>query len=77
MALTNAEKQRRWRARNVIVLTAGAREIARRLAAMDDQDKLAQVVRLLSERHSPGDGRLVRPRRRRTRSVRHRRRPRG
>jgi hypothetical protein len=57
MARTNAERQRRWRDRNVVLLTADARDIARRLAAMDDQVKLAEVVRLLTGRRNPGDGR--------------------
>jgi hypothetical protein len=57
MALTNAEKQARWRERNTIVLTADAREIARKLAAMDDQAKLTQIVRLLNEGRNPTDGR--------------------
>ena len=57
MALTGAEKQRRHRARNLVSLAADAREIARRLAAMDDQDKFAEVVRLLTDRRGPRDGR--------------------
>jgi hypothetical protein len=57
LALSNAEKQRRWRERNLVPLTADAREIARRLAAMDDQVKLAQVVELLNARLNPKDGR--------------------
>jgi hypothetical protein len=57
MALTNAEKQARWRKRNVIVLTADAGEIARRLATMDDQAKLALIVGFLNKRLNPKDGR--------------------
>jgi hypothetical protein len=57
MALSNAEKQRRWRERNLIPLTADAREIARRLAAMDDQVKLALIVAFLNARLNPKDGR--------------------
>jgi hypothetical protein len=57
MALTNAQKQRRWRERSVLLLSADAREIARRLAAMDDQTKLARIVYLLNKRHKPTDGR--------------------
>src|SRR5262249_25544907 len=57
MALTNAEKQARWRKRNLIALTANAREIARRLATMDDQVKLAQIVGLLNKQLNPKDGR--------------------
>jgi len=56
MALTNAEKAR-WRERNLISLTADACEIARRLATMDDQNKLAQIVGLLNERLNPKTGR--------------------
>src|SRR5262245_24635404 len=57
MALTNAEKQARWRRRNLIPLTADAREIVRRLETMDDQGKFAQIVGLLNERLNPKDGR--------------------
>jgi hypothetical protein len=57
MALSNAERQQRWQKRNLISLTADAREIARRLAAMDDQSKLAQIVVLLNARRNPKDGR--------------------
>src|SRR5262245_38333063 len=57
MALTNAEKQARWRRGNLVPLTADAHEIARRLATMDDQVKLAQIVALLNGRLNPQDGR--------------------
>jgi hypothetical protein len=57
MALSNAEKQRRWRERNLIPLTADAREIARKLAAMDDQVKLSLIVGLLNQRLNPKGGR--------------------
>jgi hypothetical protein len=57
MALTNAEKQDRWRKRNLIQLTADAHEIARKLATMDDQVKLALIVGLVSQRLNPKDGR--------------------
>jgi len=50
MALSNAKRQQRWRERNLIQLTADAREIARKLAAMDDRAKLAQIVALLNAR---------------------------
>src|SRR5215213_10441915 len=36
----NAEKQARWRERNIILLADDAREIAAKLIAMDDQAKL-------------------------------------
>jgi hypothetical protein len=57
MALSNAEKQARWRKRNLIALTADACEIARRLATSMDEVKLAQVVGLLNGRLNPKDGR--------------------
>jgi hypothetical protein len=57
MALSNAEKQRRWQKRNLISLTWNAHEIARRLAAMDDQAKLALIVGLLNQKRNPKDGR--------------------
>ena len=43
MALTNAEKQRRFRERNVIVLTEDAKDIAGRLIDMEDQAELRRV----------------------------------
>jgi len=49
MALTNAEKQARWRERNVVVLTGTATEIAERLIEMGDQAKLRDVVRFLKD----------------------------
>jgi hypothetical protein len=48
MALSNAEKQRRWRARNQIVLTATAKAIAGQLVAMADQEKVRAVADLLN-----------------------------
>jgi len=47
MALTNAEKQRRFRDRNVIVLTDRAEEIAEKLIDMEDQATLRKVARLV------------------------------
>jgi len=47
----------RWRKRNLLPLTADAREIARKLASMDDQAKFAQIVQLLNARLNPKDGR--------------------
>ena len=58
MALSNVEKQRRWRERNMISLTWDARDIVRKLATMDDPVKLAQIVGLLNARLNPKDGRL-------------------
>jgi len=57
MALSNAEKQRRWQKRNLLSLTWDAREIIRKLATMDDQIKLAQIVAGLNARLKPTDGR--------------------
>jgi hypothetical protein len=39
MALTNAQKQARWRERNVIVLTDDPDAIAEKLMDMEDQAK--------------------------------------
>jgi len=44
MALTNAEKQERWRKRNQVVLTDSAKRIAAKLIAMPDEDKLRRVA---------------------------------
>ena len=49
MALTNAENQARWRARNVISLTDRAPYIAQKLIEMDDQDKLRKIARLIND----------------------------
>jgi hypothetical protein len=57
MALSNAEKQRRWQKRNLLSLTWDAREIIRKLTAMDDQVKLAQIVAGLNAKLNPKDGR--------------------
>ena len=57
MPLTSAEKQARYRARNMILLTADARAIADKLMEMEDQAKLVQVVALLRNRLDPTDGR--------------------
>jgi late competence protein required for DNA uptake (superfamily II DNA/RNA helicase) len=45
MALTNAQKQARFRNRNTIVLTARAAEIVEKLVAMEDQAKLRKIHR--------------------------------
>ena len=57
MPLTGAEKQARYRARNIVPLTADARTIADKLMAIEDQAKLFQVVALLKDRLNPTDGR--------------------
>src|SRR5262249_11421739 len=57
MPLTGAEKQARYRARNMILLTADARAIADKLMEMEDQAKLIQVVALLRNRLDPTHGR--------------------
>jgi hypothetical protein len=57
MPLTSAEKQARYRARNIVLLTAGAQAIADKLMEMEDQAKLIQVMALLKGRLDPTDGR--------------------
>src|SRR5262249_59167726 len=54
---TSAEKQARYRDRNVVLLTADAQAIADKLMQMDDQAKLIQVAALLKDRLDPTDGR--------------------
>lgn len=49
MGLTNAERQQRWRERNVVVLTADARDIAGTLIDMADQSKLKKVARFVND----------------------------
>lgn len=49
MALTNAEKQARWRSRNQIVLTEHAREIAEKLIEMADQAKLRRIAKFIND----------------------------
>ena len=53
MTFSNSEKQARFRARNVIVLTDGAEDIAAKLIDMDDKAKLAKVAMLISKRVLP------------------------
>jgi hypothetical protein len=57
MAMSNAEKQARFRDRNVVHLTAAADDIAAKLIAMDDQNKLRKVVRYVKDhlRHPDRD----------------------
>jgi hypothetical protein len=57
MALSNAEKQARFRSRNVVVLTDHARDIAAKLIDMDDQNKLRKVARYVNDhlRHPDRD----------------------
>jgi hypothetical protein len=61
MPLTNAQKQRRFRDRNVIVLTDRAEDIAEKLMDMEDQKKLRKIdwqspQEPQSERHRTGRG---------------------
>ena len=49
MPLSNAEKQRAFRERNVVVLTADARAIAGMLIDMADQSKLKKIARFISD----------------------------
>jgi hypothetical protein len=49
MALSNAEKQARFRNRNVLLLTGDARDIAAKLIEMVDQKKLRMVVSHLND----------------------------
>jgi hypothetical protein len=57
MALTNAEKQARFRDRNVLSLTGDARTIAGKLIDMADQNKLRKVARYVNDhlRHPDRD----------------------
>jgi hypothetical protein len=54
MAMTNAQKQARWRERNVVVLTESAKAIAEKLMGMDDQDKLRKITRLMTGKRAAG-----------------------
>jgi hypothetical protein len=49
MGITGAEKQRRFRERNMVVLTASAEDIAATMIGMSDQKKLRSVVRYLKD----------------------------
>jgi hypothetical protein len=49
MALSNAQKQARWRERNVAVLTTDAREIASQLIEMEDQAKLKKIAAYIND----------------------------
>jgi hypothetical protein len=49
MALTNAEKQQRWKERNQVALTWDADDIAAKLIAMEDQAKLRKIVSYLKD----------------------------
>jgi hypothetical protein len=57
MPLTSAQKQARYRARNIVMLTADAPAIANKLMEMEDQAKLIQVMTLLKDRLDITDGR--------------------
>jgi hypothetical protein len=72
MPLTNAEKQARWRDRNVIVLTRDAREIAGQLIdQITDRDGLQDIVKTLRKVASFIDDHLRRtPRQRQVRRHR-------
>ena len=45
----NAQKQQRWRDRNVVVLTGRAAAIAERLIEMSDQKKLKKVAAFIND----------------------------
>ena len=49
MALTNAQKQERWRNRNKVVLTDSAKRIAAKLVAMDDEAKLRKISNYVND----------------------------
>jgi hypothetical protein len=49
MALTNAEKQRRWRDRNIATLTGDAASIAAQLIGMTDQKKLRKIAAFIND----------------------------
>ena len=49
MALTNAQKQERWRTRNQVVLTDPAKRIAAKLIAMDDEAKLRKIASYVND----------------------------
>ena len=49
MALTNAQKQERWRKRNQVVLTDPAKRIAAKLIAMDDEAKLRKIASYVND----------------------------
>jgi hypothetical protein len=49
VALTNAEKQRRWRERNQVVLTERTEDIAEKLIDMEDQKKLRKISTLIND----------------------------
>jgi hypothetical protein len=49
MALTNAQKQARWRDRHQLVLTENARTIAARLIEIPDQAKLRRIAGYLND----------------------------
>jgi hypothetical protein len=49
MALSNAQKQARWRERNMISLADSAANIALRLMEMDDQDKLREIAKFIND----------------------------
>jgi hypothetical protein len=56
MTFTNSEKQARFRARNVIVLTDSAEDIAAKLIGMADKAKLAKIAMLIVGQARQGGG---------------------
>jgi hypothetical protein len=48
MGLSNLERQQRWQARQLVKLTAPAKEVADKLIGMADQDKLRAVAKLVN-----------------------------
>jgi hypothetical protein len=49
VALTNAEKQARWRERNFVSLAESATNIALKLMEMGDQDKLREIAKFIND----------------------------
>jgi len=49
MALSNAQKQARWRERNIVLLAEDAAAIAGRLMEMDDQAKLRKIAKFIND----------------------------
>jgi len=49
MALTNAQKQARWRKRHQVVLTDPAKRIAAKLIAMPDEAKLRKIANYVND----------------------------
>jgi hypothetical protein len=62
MALSNAEKQARFRDRNLVLLTGDAREIAAKLIAMADQKKLRKIIGYVNDHFNPTEEQMASPR---------------